>query len=202
MNNPERLIIFSGIDPRRGIKGCDLFEKSISEYKFRGLKLFPPCGYELDDSSLYHYYEICEHYGVPVLIHTGPALDSLKKESRYPESILKVSEKFKKVDFILGHAGVKDYQTGLTLAAQRENIFLDIAGFQIQLKDIDLIKQEMSDLCNKVPDQVMFGTGWPMFSISGKQKKWVDFIINLDIFNGDKLDKLLYKNAGKVLGIC
>jgi uncharacterized protein len=43
--HPGRLEVFGGIDPRWGKDGVDLFERSLREWGFRGLKLYPPCGF-------------------------------------------------------------------------------------------------------------------------------------------------------------
>ena len=44
-----------------------LFRKSIEQYHFSGFKVYPPCGFEIDDERLFPYYEICDNYRLPVL---------------------------------------------------------------------------------------------------------------------------------------
>ena len=70
--HPGRLHVFWGVDPRGGQDGIDLFERCVTEYGFAGMKLYPPCGYSPSDPRLNPYFERCAHYGIPVLIHTGP----------------------------------------------------------------------------------------------------------------------------------
>ena len=74
----DRFIMFSGIDPRRGEAGVKLFRKSIEQYHFSGFKVYPPCGFEIDDERLFPYYEICDNYRLPVLIHIGESWKSRK----------------------------------------------------------------------------------------------------------------------------
>jgi predicted TIM-barrel fold metal-dependent hydrolase len=49
----DRFLVFGGIDARRGSAALELFERSIREWNFRGLKLYPPCGYSPSDRSLF-----------------------------------------------------------------------------------------------------------------------------------------------------
>ncbi|WP_297425313.1 amidohydrolase family protein [Clostridium sp.] len=199
--NPDKFIIFSGIDPRRGKSGLDIFEKSIKEYRFSGLKLYPPCGYKLDDSILYPYYEICNQNKLPILIHTGNSFEILRNESIDIEAIRKISKIYSEAKFILAHAGVKEQETGIMLAKERENVYLDISSFQTEVDDENKLNNKLNILFNNIPNKILFGTDWPMFSFSGSQKKWVDYLTNNKITTDLNLEKLFYKNAKEVLNL-
>ena len=196
---PEKFIVFAGVDPRRGRPGLDLFERSIREYNFRGLKLYPPCGFELDDNHLRPFYDLCFQEKIPVLTHTGPSLKTMRTEKRYPGSIFKIASEYKEVKFILGHGGARDYLTSVQLAKNRENIYFDISAFQNYTEDVNETKQRFRMFFDEVPDQVLFGSDWPMFSLRGSQRKWVDFVIELNVLQDFELEKLFYKNALAVL---
>ncbi len=198
--HPERFMVFGGVDPARGITGVELFEKSITEYGFNGLKLYPPCGFELDDQRLYPLYEICNSLSLPVLTHTGPSLSSLRTEKRYPETILAVSEKFKKINFILAHAGARDCETTLEVVAKRNNVFFDISTYQ-RFMTQDELRFWMNKFCNKCPDRILFGTDWPMFLLSATQKQLVQNIKMLDGLTSGDLERIFFKNASYVLSI-
>ena len=58
-NNQDKFIVFSGVDPRRK-NGMQILERSITDLGFQGLKLYPPCGFELDDKVLDEYYSFCQ----------------------------------------------------------------------------------------------------------------------------------------------
>ncbi|MHB8061203.1 MAG: amidohydrolase family protein, partial [Ruminiclostridium sp.] len=186
---PERFIIFSGIDPRRGQQGYDQFEKSITEYGFKGLKLYPPCGFQINDPTLFPYYEICNKFGLPVLIHTGKTLKAISFKSKYPDCIIEAASKFKNVNFILGHAGARDHETGIMLARENDNIYLDISSFQTDLKAPELLKQKFESLAKNIAGKILFGTDWPIYILSGDQKKWVDSIVELNVFSDENLDR-------------
>mgnify|MGYP000173617387 CR=1 FL=1 len=196
---PKLFEVFGGVDPRRGQVGYDLFEKSIKEYGFKGLKLYPPCGFELSDKEVYPLYEMCNELSLPVLTHTGPALNTMRTEQKYPGSVQKVAKEFPNIKFILGHGGARDYETSVRLAQECENIWFDISAFQNYIEDLDDTKKRFRMFFDKVPDKVLFGSDWPMFSIRGPQNKWVNFMYDLNVLTEDELDKLFYRNAHTVL---
>lgn len=194
---PDRLIGFAGIDPRRGKTGIDLFERCIREYNFRGLKLYPPCGYEIDDRELYAFYEICNHYRLPVLIHIGPSWEDMKSSFRYPESVLKVSKEFANIPFILGHAALLFYEQSFQLPLERENIYLEVSGYQ-KIKNQKVLAKRMRSLLTDCPNQLLFGSDWPMYSLL---KQDISFFESLDFMTVSQKEKFFYKNALTVLGM-
>lgn len=143
MEYPEKVVVFSGIDPRRGQNGLALLEKSFQEYGFKGLKLYPPCGFEIDDSCVFDYYQVCSDYNVPVLIHTGPSENTMCVSRNFPASIKKAASQFPKLTFILAHAGILYFEDGFRLAKKYSNIYVDISGFQKELNRKGYIKNKI-----------------------------------------------------------
>ncbi|TBO44296.1 amidohydrolase family protein [Pedobacter kyonggii] len=199
--NPDKFIVFAGADPRRGDEGLHLFERGIVNYKFKGLKLYPPCGYELNDKRLYPYYELCGQYNIPVLTHTGPSLSSMKIEREYPSSICEVASQFSDVRFVLGHAAFQNFDVNLSIARKFKNVFLESSGFQKECHNEYFIKKSLVSLFRHVPNQVLFGTDWPMFNMMGTQKKWVDYFKDLNVMKDSYLELFFYKNAQEVLNL-
>lgn len=195
---PERFIVFAGIDPRRGKKGADLFEKCIKEYKFSGLKLYPPCGYEIDDKGLYPLYEICNQYRLPVLIHIGPSWEDMKSTFNYPDSILKVSKEFPNVPFVLGHAALLFYEESHKLPLVRENIYLEVSGYEKMIEQEALLKERMKNLMKDCPDKVVYGSDWPMYRTV---KEDISYFESFDFMTDDFKEKFFHKNALDLLGM-
>ncbi len=195
----DRFIVFGGVDPRRGIKGVQLFEQSVKEYQFKGLKLYPPCGFELDEPTLYPLYEICNQYNLPVLTHTGPSLKSLRTEQKYPSTILKVAEQFKNIKFILGHGGARDCETTLNIVKKRSNVYFDISTFQRFMTSEKELSYWMRRFCDECPDRVLFGTDWPMFVLSISQKQLVNKISEINNISDLEKENIFYNNAVVVL---
>src|SRR6185503_8231548 len=55
LERSNRFIAFSGVDPRRGKEGLELFEKAVTDWGFRGLKIYAPCGYSPSDKRLFPF---------------------------------------------------------------------------------------------------------------------------------------------------
>lgn len=68
--HPE-VIPFIHIDPRRK-DYMDLFKRSVEEWGFKGVKIYPSIGYFPYDERLYPVYGYCEKYSLPVLSHCSP----------------------------------------------------------------------------------------------------------------------------------
>ncbi len=192
---PQRFHVFAGVDPRTGKKGVDLFELCIKEYGFSGLKIYPPCGYEIDYRGLYAFYEICNQRGLPVLIHIGPSWANMKTAFRYPESLLKVSGEFPDITFILGHAALLFYQESYVLPLMRKNVYLEISGYR-KITDKRLLKARMKHLMAECPEQVVFGSDWPMFTTA---KQDIAFFEQSDFMTEYQKERFFYKNALLIL---
>jgi uncharacterized protein len=69
--NYPQIIPFIHIDPRR--EGfMELLKKSVEEWGFKGVKIYPPLGIFPYDERLYPVYEYCENHKLPVISHCSP----------------------------------------------------------------------------------------------------------------------------------
>lgn len=163
--HPDRFIVFSGMDPRWGKEGLDIFERSIREYGFHGFKIYPPCGYSPSDPMLYPFYEICQQWQIPVLTHVGGTNPSLSFETAAPIFLDKAARDFPNVDFILAHGTVSYVAECAMMCNFRPNVYLDISGYQTE--DISQLTAVMK---KGYRHKVIFGTDWPLFRLQGTQK--------------------------------
>ncbi|HYD63447.1 MAG TPA: amidohydrolase family protein [Noviherbaspirillum sp.] len=201
-SHPERFIVFAGIDPRRGRAGLDLVEKALRDWGFRGLKIYPPCGYSPSAKELYPFYEICQQYRVPVLSHIGPTSPTLSFKHTRPDDIEDAAFHFPGVNFILGHAGVVWRHEAKMLAAYRPNVYLDLSGFQPEWRrgelDRIIIEHKEAGLLRKL----LFGTDWPIHRIHGGQPQWVEAFrdcASRGILSEEELGWIFYRNAAEIL---
>ncbi|MET1253937.1 amidohydrolase family protein [Aliikangiella maris] len=195
---PGRFEIFTGVDPRRGREGVDTFEKSVRDWGFKGLKLYPPCGFSPSDERLFDYYEVCSKYNLPVLTHVGPTTPNLSFKHTGPNEIDEAAMRFPKVNFILGHAGTVRFEEAALIAEFRPNVFLDMSGFQTELRRdgfADIMRwHKKRGLIRKL----LFGTDWPIHRFYGSQKKWVEAFDDLrdsDVINQQEYESIMYKNT-------
>jgi uncharacterized protein len=165
--HPGRFHVFMGVDPRRGREGVELFERTVVDYGFDGLKLYPPCGFSPGDPILDPYYEICRDRTLPVFVHTGPTVRALDFRPAHPMEIDGAARRFPGVNFILGHGGVSHVPTCAYLAQYRENVYLDIGGFGGGLFAGGW-ERHLRDLFRlNLNHKILFGTDWPLNRMSG-----------------------------------
>ena len=191
--HPDRFVVFGGSDPRRGTWGLSLFERGVRDCGFRGLKLYPPCGFEIDDPALSPYYELCEAHDIPVLVHTGPSLPSMRGDQEYPESLLRAAQRFPRVRFVLGHGAFQSPDINIPVAVERRNVYLEASGFQRLLEEREILEQRLQTLFRQVPDQVLFGTDWPVFNLFGSQHDWVRLF--QDLLTRYDAERFFWRNA-------
>lgn len=197
--HPDKFIVFGGVDPRRGRDGYDVFETAVKHYGFKGLKLYPPCGFELDDPRLYPLYELCSHYKIPVLSHTGPSFSSLRTERQYPDTALKVSSEFPDVDFILGHGGAVAWRSNISVARQRKNVYLEISTFQNTVRTPEELEERFRLFFEYIPEQILFGSDWPMFMMGSSLKSITQIVHELKSITDEQKQQLFYLNAKRLL---
>lgn len=171
--HPGRFVNFAGIDPRRGRAGVELFERSLRDWGFGGLKLYPPCGYSPSDAALDPYYDLCTQYNVPVLTHTGPTTPKLSFQHTRPTDVEAAAHRFPAVNFILAHGAVVHQEDAALLAEYRPNVYVDTAGFQVAIKrgewDATLLMYKRRGILRKL----LFGSDWPIHAEHGPLSGWM-----------------------------
>jgi predicted TIM-barrel fold metal-dependent hydrolase len=178
--HPGRFEVFGGMDPRWGRTGVDLFERSLTEFGFRGFKVYPPCGFSPSDPALWPFYEICAGHGVPVVVHIGPSSPVLSFTQTSPFLLDEAARRFPSVDFIMAHGSVSFTEECSMLCAFRPNIYLDISAYQSALGPDGPRGAVRAVVSKGINHKVLFGTDWPVFRLQADQPTFVD-----DLLAGD-----------------
>ena len=195
----DRFIAFAGVSPFRIADNYGIAVDYIEKYGFKGIKLYPPIGFELTDDKLKKYYKLCNEYSLPVLIHTGPSVKGFLQISNYEKDVCFLANTYKKAKFVLAHAAIKDHKTGIRMAGAYENVFLDISSYQSESQDKTALKEKLGENLAKVPQKVIFGTDWPMYNFFVSQKSWVSMLEEILPEDEELRACLFYKNAQYVL---
>lgn len=200
----DKLILFGGVDPRRGAVGAELFAKAVRENGYRGLKLYPPMGFDMSDPGLESTYRLCSDFGLAVTVHTGPSLSTMSNEKASPAAVAAVAKRYPEINFVLAHAGYRLKSDDVREALKLPNVYADISGFQKILRkylaegsdELALIFRD--DYCQKI----LFGTDWPLFNLMSKLEQDVKVLRDYaDSANASResLDLILHGNACRVL---
>ena len=200
--HPGRFEVFGGVDPRWGKDGLALFERSVVEYGFRGLKLYPPCGYSPSDRALFPFYEICAQHRIPVLMHTGPTSAALSFSTSNPWLVDEAAHTFPTVNFILAHGSVNFTDECAMMCRFRPNVFLDVSAFQT-LSQLGMEVALKRTFTQGINHKVLFGTDWPVFRMQGDQKTFVEFATAeggpMDDLNDSEKCLILHGNIERIL---
>ncbi len=203
--HPDRFFVFAGIHPGRGTKGLDLLKKGVETDGFRGVKLYPPFGFKIDEERLLGFYEYCNTNHLPVLIHTGYSFNGLINENAEPGPLATIADKYKNINFIMAHAGYKLHDPLITSLLNKENVFADISGFQSVLND-ESAKASLN-LIFKPPynNKLLYGSDWPITNIMRPLSDQINTLKkiyrNTENTADNAFEKLMGSNARKVLNI-
>ena len=209
--NPQKLIAFFGIDPRRP-RPHKLFEKAVKEWGMKGLKLLPPTGFYPDDKETYPLYAKAEELGVPVLIHTGPETIPLVSKTGLPIYLDEVCNSFPDLKIVAAHVAYCWWEELVELASNKANLYVDLAAWQTRTrrrKDIEFYRTLRTILDRIGARRVLFGSDFPSMRLYMSEKDWVDvfkeipdYVKEAGIeFKPEEIDLILGGTAAKILGL-
>ncbi|MBU0997971.1 amidohydrolase family protein [Patescibacteria group bacterium] len=174
----------------------ELMERGI----IKGLKFFPGHDpYYPTDERCFPYYSICEKLNLPIVFHTGEnSNDSKVSEYNDPKYIVKVAKKYPKLKVIITHYFWPKIEYCYEITKNTPNIYFELAGTadpEVLEKSggIEKMKKVLEKTVKDRPNQVIFGTDWPMCSID----KQIALVRSLKISDGEK-EKIFCKNAVEV----
>jgi uncharacterized protein len=189
-----RLIPFASINPYLVENPARELERLVREHGFRGLKLYPTYSYFYpNDAALYPVYAKAQKLGIPVKWHTGTSVfPASRLKYGDPIHIDDVAVDFPDLTAIITHSGRPIwYETAYTLARQRPNVYMEIAGLPPKR-----LLTYFPDL-ERVSHKVLFGSDWPSVpTLKGN----IDAIRALPLSEGAR-ERILGGNAARILGL-
>ena len=188
------LIPFASINPMTSSNPPELLEKYIVEMGFKGLKLYPTYQHFFpNQNDVYPIYEKALELNIPVMFHTG---SSIYKHSKLkygdPLHLDEVAADFPDLKIVMAHSGRGFwYDKAFFISRIHKNLYMEISGLPPQK-----LLHYFPDL-EKNADKVIFGSDWP--GVKGIKQN-IDMIRALPL-SDSTIEKILYRNAEKVLGI-
>ena len=188
------LIPFASINPMTSSNPPELLEKYIVEMGFKGLKLYPTYQHFFpNQNDVYPIYEKALELNIPVMFHTG---SSIYKHSKLkygdPLHLDEVAADFPDLKIVMAHSGRGFwYDRAFFISRIHKNLYMEISGLPPQK-----LLHYFPEL-EKNADKVIFGSDWP--GIKGIKQN-IDMIRALPL-KDSTIEKILYLNAEKVLGI-
>jgi len=123
---PDRLIGFTSIHPDR-FQPHKKIERAVTEFKMKGVKLYPHSGFYPNDHRLYPVYQKCVDYEIPVMIHTGiKALSWQSLKYNNPIYVDDVAVNFPELKIIMCHGGYPWVEEFIVVAYSNPNVWVDL----------------------------------------------------------------------------
>ncbi|MGB6836251.1 MAG: amidohydrolase family protein [Dehalococcoidia bacterium] len=179
----DRLIGFTGIDPRRGKAAISELERCMEGMGFRGVKMWPLTGFYPDDEAFYPFYQRAEQLGAVVLCHTGMGPPPTYLKFNRPVYLDKVAVDFPGIKIIMAHVGQPWVEEAVGVAYKNPNVYVDISGWQLSFKKVPLTLSQCLASAKAVHGSVgkiLFGSDWPLMTEVMSQKEWVETIRSLE----------------------
>ena len=220
---PDRVYSCCGVDPRRP-NAVKLFEKAVTEWGAKGLKLHPANGFYPNEPTCYPIYQKAIDLGVPVIIHTGytcpPRLHSVTTEPIYIDD---VAVDFPDLTIIIAHTGIQTrssyswWEEAMGIAQSKFNVHLDLTGWNLQVvgltSNIPELLRMLRVQCDIVgAHRILFGTDLPGYQLPGDKEettKFVKLLKNLVevgkehgiVFSQEEAELIAHGNAERLLSI-
>ena len=201
-----RTTVVEGLRWRDDGARTDLFtmEERIRDGLVKGIKIWPAFDhYPINDPSLETVFRIAEKHDVPVMVHTG---DTYAKHAKlrhaHPLLMDDIAVDYPDVKFVMCHLGNPWFQDAAEVLYKNDNVFADISGLTVGEFSYDFERymvKRVKDMISYMGDpgkQLMYGSGWPLVSMSTYQK----FFESLEIPE-DTRDNIAWRTAAQLFKI-
>lgn len=189
----DGIISFGGIHPETDNYKEEL--KKIKQLGLKGIKLHPDYQSEyIDDIKNIRIIDYALELGLIIVIHAGIDIGYPEPVHCSPDRSLKMLDAIdaKGSGIVLAHTGGYDCWDDVEEYLVKKDIYFDISYTLGHIRD----EQFQRIVRNHGADKILFGTDSPWSS----QKKTLEHLNRLD-FTDEEKDKILYKNAVKLLNI-
>jgi len=196
-----RLYTLFGIDPRRK-NAVAAFEKAVTSWGAKGLKLHPTARFYPDDPVCYPLYKKADELKVPVVIHSGNQPAPLAAKYSEPKNIDTVAADFPDLKIVVAHIGHGWWREALDLASMKPNMYVDFSGWQATYQAHPAYFSEVlrSAIDTLGTWRVLFGSDGALLNVIMPLSEWVGAIKNLCSgknakFSSEELEVVMGKAA-------
>ncbi len=163
-NTSDRFIAAASVHPNddRAVERLEGFAKAGA----RVVKLHPTMqAFYPDEPRVARIYEAADRLGLIIFFHGGRA--GIEPESRHGYAMPRHYEgalaDFPNLPFVIGHAGARDAEAMVEIAARHENAWIGIHGQGVT--QLDRIIQRTGG------ERLVFGTDWPFYHLAATLAK-------------------------------
>ena len=199
--HPQRFVALAGIDLRDIEAGVREIERTARIKGYVGASIEPGATFTpmySDDRRLYPIYERCQDLGLPLSITLSGYLSAMAgHDLSYgsPSPVLKAARDFPRLKIIVSHAAWPNIMPMMEVAFIRDNVYVSP---DLYLNGVNTpgAHEYIRAAHFFLADRLLFGTAYP----SRPLKESVEAFMQWDLAP-ELREKILYRNAARVLGI-
>ncbi|GAA2697216.1 amidohydrolase family protein [Nonomuraea recticatena] len=208
--HPDRFVGFANHQPCAPGAAAEL-RRSVTELGLSGYKIIAPwVSVPLADHALWPVWEVCEEYGLPVMLHFGPVNGGGglgHAPNMDPLALHDVAKAFPEVNFVVAHFGCGYPGELLRLGWANANVHVDSSSnhewtrwmpYELTLKDLFRRFHETFG-----PERILFGTDscdFPWGYIRQYADEQIRILDELNMSAGDR-ELIVAGNAVRLLGL-
>ena len=132
--HPDKFILNSSFEPRRGEVGLQEFQAKHDKYGFKGVKLYTAewhedsKGWKLDDYWSLMHLDKCMDLGVKnIHVHKGPTIWPLNRDAFDVADVDRVASMYPDLNFIVEHVGLPRLEDFCWIGTQEPNVYGGLA---------------------------------------------------------------------------
>jgi len=190
------------VDPWKGKMAVKEVERAVKEWGMMGVKFQAVAqGFYPDERRFYPIYEKCLELKVPVSFHVGstglgaglPGGGGHRLSYTRPIPYIdNIAADFPDLTIVMIHPAWPWHEEQIAVLLHKANVYADLSGYAPRYFP-DSIKREVN---GRLQDKFMFGSDYP----DVPPKRWLDEF-EAGGYKPEVIEKVLYKNAQRILGI-
>ena len=192
---PNKFIGFVGVDPHKGMRGVRDLQAAVTGQGMRGAAIDPYLAQiYVNDAKYYPIYAKCCELDVPLVITTGPAtlVPNAVIDHVAPRYIDFVARDFPELKLVVSHGGYPWVNEMIIVAQRNVNVYLELSEYEF----FPMAEAYMQAVNTMISDKVLYASAHPFVDFRDALKNYERLPLNPDV-----REKVMYKNAAKLLGI-
>ena len=198
--HPDVFTGLGSVDPHKG-EAAVAEVANIAALGLRGVKFHPSLqAFAPDDPACWPIFAACEQHGLLALFHTGtsgigarqPGGQGIRIDYAHPIKLDPVAAAHPGLTVVAAHFGWPWQMDLIAVALHKTNVYIDISGWSPRLIPPEVI----GELRGRLSGQFLWGSDFPFFTPERCLTEFHDLGLKAEV-----MDKVLYSNAARILGL-
>jgi uncharacterized protein len=198
--HPDVFTGLGSVDPHKG-EAAVAEVANIAALGLRGVKFHPSLqAFAPDDPACWPIFAACEQHGLLALFHTGtsgigarqPGGQGIRIDYAHPIKLDPVAAAHPGLTVVAAHFGWPWQMDLIAVALHKTNVYIDISGWSPRRIPPEVI----GELRGRLSGQFLWGSDFPFFTPERCLTEFHDLGLKAEV-----MDKVLYSNAARILGL-